>query len=102
MKDKCLTIDAKVEVISAFWGKLIFKWYMKAKDENDLGMLNIISEINQVPAHVRLFLLRKYVLACKFRHAIAFIQWRLHFSENRRNNTSTTQMDDQEVEELIE
>jgi hypothetical protein len=43
-----------------------------------------------------------YVMACKFKHAIAFIQWRLYFSENRKASQSDTQMEDAEVEQVID
>ena len=45
MKAKCETIDAKVEVIEAHWGKLLFTWFITAKEENDLGMIKILQEI---------------------------------------------------------
>lgn len=45
MKAKCETIDAKVEVIETHWSKLLFTWFITAKEENDLGMIKILQEI---------------------------------------------------------
>ena len=45
MKAKCDTIDAKVEVIEAHWSKLLFTWFITAKEENDFGMMKILQEI---------------------------------------------------------
>lgn len=65
-------------------------------------MLKLLQEISQVSAKVKLELLKNYVKACRFKHSLAFIQWRLLFSKIRKENKSTTQMDDSEVEEIIQ
>jgi len=36
------------------------------------------------------------------KYAIAFIEWRLHFSDMRRNSMSSTSMNDSELEEIID
>ena len=51
---------------------------------------------------LREFILQNYIRQCKKQYAIAFLEWRLHFSKARRENASSTQQEDKEVQELIE
>jgi hypothetical protein len=92
MKAKVEMLEARIEAIGFLWNKCLFNWYKHATCEGDHGMLRLMQEVSQVPAKVKLFLIRKYVIACINRHAVAFIEWRLHFSEMRRLNTFDAQM----------
>lgn len=67
---------------------------MAAKDE---GMKQLLKAILKVSPEVRDYLLRSYVKQCRKKHAIAFLEWRLHFSKNRKDSLSGTQLDHAEI-----
>jgi hypothetical protein len=81
---------------------MLFSWYKIAFDQKDIGMKKILEDVQKVSGIVKEFLLKEYVNQCKFKHAIAFIQWRLYFSLNRRDSTSSCQMQLAEIQEIIE
>ena len=81
---------------------MLFSWYKIAFDQKDNGMKKILEDIQKVSGKVKEFLLKEYANQCKFKHAIAFVQWRLYFSLNRKENTSSCQMELTEIQEIIE
>ena len=88
MKDKCVTGDAKFQIVDRHWRNMLFKWYSIAKAHQDKGMIKILKQVMEVSGPIKDFVLKQYVNQCKFRHAIAFIQWRLYYSGNRKESTA--------------
>lgn len=101
MKDKCATIDAKIDVMRLAWDKSIFTWSRKATMYKDDGMKLIMESIKCVRPEIVRFLLRAYVRQCKKRHAIAFFQWRIHFSLARKESNASCQLETEEVLEIL-
>ena len=101
MRDKCVTIDAKVEVVRLAWDKYLQIWSQKAVFFSDEGMKLILSQVRNVKEEVITFLLKSYIRQCKKRHALAFMEWRIHFSQARRLNDAGCQMSIQDIEEII-
>jgi len=64
-------------------------------------MKRLLQEIRSVKPQIREFVLQNYIKQCRKKHAIAFIEWRLHFSKMRAENDSSTQMEDDEIQEII-
>lgn len=54
-----------------------------------------------MPKDVVHFLLSNYIQQCRKKHAIAFLEWRQHFSKSRTTNDSSTQMNNKDIEEII-
>lgn len=64
-------------------------------------MLKLLKLILEIPLHIKYFVLQQYIKQCRKRHAIAFIEWRLHFSSARKGNSDSTQMENEDVQEII-
>lgn len=101
MRDKCITIDAKVEVIKLAWDKYLHFWSQKAVFFSDEGMKLILSQIRNVKDEIISFVLKSYIRQCKKRHALAFLEWRIHFSQSRRENEAECQLSTKEIEKII-
>ena len=90
LKAKVATRENKVEVIRQQWTNTLFRWFQKAAELKDEGMKELIKLIIDVKPAVREVLLQHYIRQCNKKYAIAFIQWRLHFSLARQRNESGT------------
>ena len=89
MRQKVQTKDAKVEILKNMWEKkLYFDWLPKATKTKDEGMKTVLHLIQKVNPEVVDYMLTHYIKQCRKKHAIAFIEWRLHFSRNRKNCTA--------------
>lgn len=111
MKQKLQTQFAKVEAVTWVWDKLLFVWYGKAIELKDEGMKKLVNKILAVKQEVRHYVLLHYIKQCEKRHAIAFLEWRLHFCKARKrykkddfktgHQNFTTQMKDREIATII-
>ena len=95
-------VGSKVEALRIMWENHLIKWERKAMATGDPGMRALIKEIRAVTPEVRGHLLRQYVKQCKKKHAIAFLEWRLHFSQNRAWSVSQVQLEDDEIHAIID
>lgn len=101
MRSKVLTKDAKVDVLKAMWDLKLFHWLTKATKTKDEGMKHLIMLIQKVNPDVVEWLLTHYIKQCRKKHAIAFIEWRLHYSKNRTDSNSACQLDNKEIQDII-
>jgi hypothetical protein len=83
MRDKCVTIDAKIEVVRIGIDQLIGKWKTRSIMYKDEGMKRLLEEFKYIDPKVLDFLLKSYIRQCKKKHALAFLEWRIHFSKSR-------------------
>jgi hypothetical protein len=97
MKGQVLATDSKVELISERWDYLLSKWINIALVSKDEGMTRLLFEIRKIKPNVKYYLLKNYIMQCKVFHAMAFLQWRLHFCSGRKESTSSCQMDIDEI-----
>ncbi len=65
-------------------------------------MQELVKKIKGIQQEVKRYIIHRYVNQCKLKHAIAFLEWRLHFSDMRRNNVSSVAMNDSELVEIID
>ena len=84
MRDKCVTIDAKIEVMRIHIDHIMFKWGLKAIMYKDDSMKKLLERFKNIKPMVLTFLLKNYIRQCKRKHSIAFLEWRLHFCKNRK------------------
>ena len=97
MRGQCLARDAKTEIISHHWDGLLNQWLHAALIYKDEGMTRLLFEIRKTNKAVKHYLLENYINECKVMHALAFLQWRLYFSQGRKNSESSCQMEQHEV-----
>ena len=97
IQSKLQTLESKVDIMRVHWENMLFKWYQKAFETKDVGMKNILKQAATTKPEVREFILQNYIRQCKKQYAIAFLEWRLHFSKARRENVTSTQQEDGEV-----
>ena len=64
-------------------------------------MIFIITKILKVKPEIKNYVIAKYVQQCKLRHLIAFIEWRLYYSNNRRHAKHHYKMFDGQLEDMI-
>ena len=74
---------AKCEVVEMYWGRCMFGFLMKASAIGDANMKKIIEQVSKIPEEVKLVMIKKYVKKVKEKHALAFMQWRIHYSESK-------------------
>ena len=101
MRGKVLTKDAKVDVLKTMWDLKLFHWLTKATKTKDEGMKHLITLIQKVNPEVMEWLLSHYIKQCRKKHAIAFIEWRLHYSLNRLNSTAACQLENKDIQAII-
>lgn len=84
MRDKCVTIDAKIEVVRMYIDQIMFKWGQKAIMYKDDAMKKLLEKFKNIEPMVLTFLLKNYIRQCKRKHSIAFLEWRIHFCKSRK------------------
>jgi hypothetical protein len=95
-----ITIENQTQVLLNYWNSLNLKLLKNAVEHQDDGMNHLLVQIQNVPLNVRHYLLESYVKQCRKFHSIAFLQWRLHFSEARKLNNEI-EISDTELQEMI-
>jgi len=92
LKDKLATQHAKQEVVKMHWDRVLFSLVKIAHENHDQGMLNICRSIAECPSNLINELIKRYVKKCKEKHAVAFMQWRLHFRKDVAKQEELTEI----------
>jgi hypothetical protein len=82
LRDKMITIDAKVEVLVNMWDKILGKITIAAQKQNDALTKNLATQLFLVPKEIRWNCFKLYIKNCRMLHSIAFLQWRLKFPKD--------------------
>ena len=94
-RHKLKTGNSKVEVLMAYWDKMVAHLMKMRTELQDKESLELVQQLIEVPLNIRRCALTHYVVKCRRLHAIAFYQWRSKFPSKFRYN-------DVQLEELQE
>ena len=67
------THEAKIEVLTNYWDKLIGQIYQRAFKVKDSGIQDLLKKIILIPPKVRRTVLSYYLQKCENFHSIAFL-----------------------------
>ena len=73
----------------------------RAQEEKDEGMISILKKIFEIPKEVKGYVIHKYMNQCNRRFLIAFVEWRLYYSQIRRECTHNYKLFDGELEDIV-
>lgn len=94
-RHKLKTRNSKVEVLMAYWDKMVAHLMRMRTQLQDKESLELVQQLIEVPLNIRRYALTHYILKCRRLHAIAFYQWRSMFPSKFRYS-------DVQLEELQE
>ena len=82
MQRQILQKQGKVDVLLTYWDKMTGMLQQQASKIKDKNTVNLLRKIIMVPLNVKTYVFHQYVIQCKLRHNIAFMQWRYRFPTN--------------------
>jgi hypothetical protein len=94
LRDALENKKGKLEILEAYWDKVLTVIQGQALKQKDKAMGQICKHIMLVPVNIKTECLFKYLEKCKEMFAIAFFQWRLKHNPYLTHNVD-------ELEELI-
>lgn len=76
---------AKVEALKMLWLKEEQEMQNMIFAKGNSDMKKYLKALQKVPYNIKEAAFRRYISACRYKHAMAFFQWREMFSVKRAN-----------------